>query len=140
MKSVRPSRTSALVSRIFVCSRREELPSRVPREAITTAGTAIPMPMYASTMTIPNALRPRVRYASRAAPGPPENATKKTPIPMRSQGARKPTISMRARILPAGRTLPLLELPAHPVQRVADQARHVHLRDPDPLGDLGLGQ
>src|SRR3954453_9416010 len=97
-------------------------------------------------MTIPQAPRPRVRYASRGAPGPPEKATKKTPIPISNQGARKPTISMRARMLPVHRT-PLgrgpgavasallgpspaggsgavaeLELATHPVERVPDQA------------------
>src|SRR3954470_3298259 len=97
-------------------------------------------------MTNANPRRPRVRYASRAAPGPPENETKTTASPMRTQGARKPTISMRTRMLPVQRTLPALrggrvaclELAPHPVERVADQARHVHLRDPHPVGDLGL--
>src|SRR6476646_2611948 len=91
-------------------------------------------------MTTANARLPRVRYASRARPGPPENATKKTPRPTRIQGARKPAISMRARILPVRRTLPLLQLVPHPVERIADQAGDVHLRYAHAVGDLGLRQ
>src|SRR4051812_1162743 len=91
-------------------------------------------------MSSANGRRPRVRYASRAAPGPPENETNTTPIPTRIQGARKPTISMRARMLPVRRTLPLLQLAPHAVQRIADQTGHVHLRDAHPLGDLRLGE
>src|SRR5215212_5429708 len=89
-------------------------------------------------MRAPKARRPPVRYASRAAPGPPENETNTTPIPIRIQGARKPTISMRARMLPVRRTLPLLQLAPHAGQRIPDQAGHVHLRDADALGDFGL--
>src|SRR5689334_19114524 len=81
-------------------------------------------------------------YASRARPGPPENEMKMTASPMRIHGARKPTISMRAGILPrrTGGGLVGLELAAHPGEGVADQPRHVHLGDPDPLGDVRLRQ
>ena len=44
MKSVLPSWTDAGWSRTFFCDRVVLLPIRVPREAITTAGTAIPIP------------------------------------------------------------------------------------------------
>src|SRR4051794_31253428 len=65
---------------------------------------------------------------------------KMTAIPIRIHGTRKPTISMRAGILPrrTGGGLAGLELTAHARQRVPDQARHVHLRDPDPVGNLRL--
>src|SRR4051794_32887058 len=89
-------------------------------------------------MMMPKARWPPVRYASRARPGPPEKATKKTPSPMSNQGARKPTISMRARILPERRTPLSVEFGAHPVERIPDQPGDVHLRDSDPLGDLRL--
>src|SRR5687768_2684171 len=69
-------------------------------------------------------------------------SSKKDRNPSRSSGVVRIERILRARPSAPGRPRGLFDpqLEPEPLERAADQARDVHLRDPDPRGDLRLGQ